>query len=57
MEITEIEFRLVVRQIDLGWVRRDEDAWRISNRPVQMPVSKPDPGEGQDKQRLFHKFL
>ena len=57
MEIAEIEFRLIAGQIDLGWVRGNQDAWRISNRAVQMPVGNPDSDDGEEKKRLFHKIL
>ena len=57
MEVTEIEFRLVAGQIDLRRIRRDQHAWRVSNRPMQMPVGKPDSGDCQQKKRLFHKVL
>jgi hypothetical protein len=57
MEITEIEFRLVAGQIDLRRIRRDQDAWRISKRLMQMPVGKPDSGDCQQQERLFHKIL
>ena len=57
MEITKIEFRLVAGQIDLGGIGRNQHARRVSNRLVQMPMGEPDPGDCQQKKKLFHKIL
>ena len=57
MKIAEIECRLFTRQINLRWVRSDQDPRLIRNRPVQKPVSVACTGDRQQDENLFHKAL
>src|SRR6478672_6689313 len=57
MKITEIECRLVARQVLLPRVRCDQDPRLIRNRPVQKPVNAARTGDRQQNKNLFHEAL
>src|SRR5207248_713819 len=57
MEVTEIERRLVTRQINLRRFRSDQDPGFIGDRPMQKPVTVAGTGHRQQNKNLFHESL
>ena len=57
MKISEVECRLVTRQINLRRVRTDQDPRLIRKGPVRKPVRVAGTGNRQQDENLFHEAL